>query len=82
MHTIGHTVVLTTCDLTEHLAAGEMLRIKKRIFKLVSVKRRSIELDRRWLEGVRRALPYVSVFVKSYYWAPIISIRIRWMLWK
>ena len=57
---VGHTVVLTTCDLTEHLAAGDMLRIKKRIFKLVSVKRRSVELDRRWLEGVGRALPYFN----------------------
>ena len=62
MRTVGHTVVLTTYDLTEHLAAGDMLRIKKRIFKLVSVKRRSVELDRRWLEGVSRAPPYVFFF--------------------
>ena len=55
MFSAGHTVVLTTCDLTEHLASGDMIRIKKRIFKLVSVKRRSIELDRRWLEGVMNA---------------------------
>jgi hypothetical protein len=44
--------VLTTCNLSDHLSEGDLIRIKHRLFKIVAVRKAAIELDRRWLHGV------------------------------
>mmetsp|Transcript_19751 Transcript_19751/g.27140 ORF Transcript_19751/g.27140 Transcript_19751/m.27140 type:complete len:2215 (+) Transcript_19751:40-6684(+) len=49
--TKGYSTVLTTCNLSDYISEGDMIRIKHRLFKVIAVRKVAIELDRRWLHG-------------------------------